>query len=280
MSAATADRPWLTVGVPTRDRPDQLAGLLDAVADSAASLGERWRVEVLVADGGRDPAPIPDVLHADVDAVRRVRVHGGVSTGRNALCAEARGDVLLLVDDDVRPRPGALAALAAAVVPGTVVAGRVTGVGHRPGEPSQLMAVGRSGYGEPAGDGEADYAVSALLGVPRDVYTSVSWDERFAVAHLDDVAYGLRLREAGVRLALCEDARADHPPRRAADKDRPELAGHRAVVVLRRYRGRAAAGPWLRCLGHLAWTHRHSARALGTAVAGYTGASLRERTAR
>ena len=137
--------------------------------------------------------------------------------------------------------------------------------------------VGRSGYGEPAGAQPPDYAVSALLGLPRDVYAHVSWDERFAVAHLDDVAFGLRLRDAGVSLEQCPEATADHPPRRASDKDRPELAGHRAVVVLRRFAGARAVGVWLRCLAHLAWSHRSSGRGMTRAVVGFTRASLRER---
>jgi GT2 family glycosyltransferase len=255
----------LTIGVPTRDRPDQLAALLGLLDRELPGLRREWDVEVLVADGSRSPAGRP--------GVRVLAVRGGVSAGRNALAAAATGDVLVLVDDDVRPHPGALAVLAAAVAPGTVVAGRVSGLGHRPGEPSQLMVVGTHGYGEPAGGRPADYAVSALLALPRDVYTRVPWDERFAAAHLDDVVYGLRLRDAGVRLALCAGATADHPPRRAADKDAPELAGQRAVVVLQRFG--TAPGPWLRCLAHQVWTQRRSPRGAVRAVASYTAATAR-----
>lgn len=268
-------RPWLTVGVPTRDRPEQLAELLALLAVQAPPLRRHWQLEVLVADGSATPQPLPDALLRSVDDARRLTVDGGVSTGRNALAAAARGEVLLLVDDDVRPHPGALARLAGAAVPGTAVAGRVAGLGHRSGDWSELMVVGRSGYGEPAGARSPHYAVSALLALPRDVYTRVPWDDRFAAAHLDDVAYGLRLRDAGVPLVQCAAATADHPPRRAG-KDRPELAGHRAAVVLRSHRGRAA-GPWLRCLAHQAWTHRRSARALGTALAAYAAGTARER---
>lgn len=272
-------RPWLSVGVPTRDRPTQLEELLALLAGQAPDLRQVWRVEVLVADGSADPSALPAALARAVDDVRVLPVRGGVSTGRNHLAAAARGEVLVLVDDDVRPHPGAIDALAQAATPGTAVAGRVDGLGHRPGSASELMVVGRAGYGEPAGTRLPDYAVSALLALPRDVYTTVAWDEWFDAPHLDDVAFGLSLREAGVALTLCPEATADHPQRRAADKNRPELAGRRAVVVLRGHRSRATA-PWLRCLAHQAWTHRSSARGLGVALSQYTAGTLRERARR
>lgn len=272
-------RPWLTVGVPTRDRPEALGGLLVLLAAQAPALRERWQVEVLVADGSAEPAPLPAALDRAVDEARVLPVEGGVSAGRNRLAAAARGEVLVLVDDDVRPHPGALATLADAAAPGVAAVGRVDGLGHRPGTASELMVVGRGGYGEPAAGRTPDYAVSALMALARDVYTGVRWDERFAAPHLDDVAYGLRLREAGVHLVLCPQATADHPPRRFGEKDRPELAGLRALVVLRCYR-RRPVGPWLRCLGHQVWAQRRSARGLGVAVTRYTAATLQERSAR
>jgi GT2 family glycosyltransferase len=263
--------PWLTVGIPTRDRPTELAQLLALLAEQLPELRARWRLQVLVADGSDTPAVLPAQLAAAADDAAVVGVRGGVSTGRNVLAAHARGEVLVLVDDDVRPRPGALAALADAVRPGTAVAGRVEGLGHRPGEASALMAVGRAGFGVPVPlGGEPDYAVSALLALPRDVYERVAWDERFAAAHLDDVMYGLRLRAAGVELVECPAATADHPPRGdRPDKDRPELARQRALVVLTRWAQDRPARAWLRCLAHVAWSHRRRPRDLAAALAGY-----------
>lgn len=248
----------LSVGVPTKDRPEQVAELLALLRRELPD-----GAQLLVADGSATPLALP--------GVEVLRVHGGVSAGRNALAAAATGDVLVLVDDDVRPDPGAVAALAAAVEPGTALAGSVRGLGHRAGEPSGPMRVGRHGYGEPA-DGAPDYLVSALLALPRDVYPRVRWDERFSAAHLDDVMFGLRLRAAGVALRHWPAATAGHPPR--TGNDRPELARQRALVVLTRWR---SAGPWARCLLHVACEHR---RHLPTALRAYLGGTLQWRAAR
>lgn len=272
-------RPWLTVGVPTRDRPEELAGLLGLLAAHAGGLRDHWRLEVLIADGSAVPSLLPDALTAAVDAIQVLLVDGGVSAGRNLLAEHARGEVLLLVDDDVRPHPGSLTALAAATPAGTAVAGQVHGLGHRTGQPSGLMALNRKGFGEPAGPGSStDYAVSAVLALPRDVYTTVRWDERFAAAHLDDVMFGLRLRAAGVALRACPQATADHPAR--TPNDRPELAGQRALVVLTRWAGHRVATAWLRCLAHVAWSHRRSRRDFVVALSQYVRATSAWRTAR
>ena len=246
----------LTVGVPTRDRPAELAGLLDLLlADLPPG------TQLLVADGGR-PVDLPP-------GVTRIPVAGGVSTGRNALARAATGEVLVFVDDDVRPHPGAVATLAAAVRPGTVVAGRVANLGHRPGEPSGTGALRRTGFGGPVPPGGTpDYAVSALLGVPRDVYTRVTWDERYSSAHLDDVAYGLRLRAAGIRIAVCDQATAEHP-RRPRRHD-PALAGHRAALVLTRFAAERPGGAWLHALAHVVAEQRGHPRRTLTALDTFT----------
>ncbi|MFP5219534.1 MAG: glycosyltransferase family 2 protein [Actinomycetes bacterium] len=279
MTASDVQRPGLTIGVPTRDRSRQLAGLLAFLVGEAPALRRTWRLELVVADGSAAPAELPAAVRGAFDDARVVPVAGGVSRGRNAIAEHATGDVLLLVDDDVRPHPGALAHLADAVEPGTVVAARVSGLGHRPGEPSRLMAVARTGYGVPApADATADYAVSALLALPRDVYRGVRWDERFAAAHLDDVMFGLRLRAAGVRLAECPGATADHPPRE--DNDRPDLAAQRALVVLTRWRDDRPLGAWVRCLAHVAWSHRARPRDVVAAVGAYLSGTRRWAAAR
>ncbi|MCF1707512.1 glycosyltransferase [Tabrizicola sp. J26] len=89
-----------TVAICTRHRPQQLAECLASIA--AECDGSR---EVIVVDNGPD---------AETEAVVRRYPHvryvsetvPGLSRARNAAIREARGDVVIFVDDDVRPEPG------------------------------------------------------------------------------------------------------------------------------------------------------------------------------
>jgi len=100
----------LTVAVPTRDRRERLLIALEAIADE---LGPED--ELLVVDNGsKDDTgrAVESFFAARVPAGRLVaEPEGGVSSARNCALREARRPVVCFVDDDVRVRPGWLAAL-------------------------------------------------------------------------------------------------------------------------------------------------------------------------
>ena len=102
----------VTVAVCTRDRPDDLVLCLDSIERARRS----WpgEAEVLVVDN----APPDDATREVVrqrPGVRYVREPlAGLDVARNRALAEARGQWLAFVDDDVRVDEGWLAGLAAA----------------------------------------------------------------------------------------------------------------------------------------------------------------------
>ncbi len=107
--------PFVSVIVPTRDRPRQLAGCLAALA---ALDHPRERLETIVVDdAGGAPLPAAPGVRVLRHAERR-----GPGAARNTGAAAADGDVLAFTDDDCRPEAGWLAALAGALGPGTGVA--------------------------------------------------------------------------------------------------------------------------------------------------------------
>ncbi|HXH06857.1 MAG TPA: glycosyltransferase, partial [Vicinamibacterales bacterium] len=105
---AGARPPSISVAVCTRDRPDDLARVLEALASLRGPVRE-----ILVIDN----APSTDDtqrLVARRPGVRYVREpRAGLDAARNRALAEARGDIVAFTDDDAIPEPGWAEALAA-----------------------------------------------------------------------------------------------------------------------------------------------------------------------
>jgi len=87
--------PDLTIAVCTADRPDALSRLL---ADLGRAEAGTWSREVLVVDNGATPVA--------VDARVVTSPRGNIARARNVALAEARGRLLLWLDDDQRVGPG------------------------------------------------------------------------------------------------------------------------------------------------------------------------------
>ena len=100
--AATADGPFVTVLIATRDRPESLARCLDSVAEL-----DYPRFEVVVVDSAPSDHRTADLLAArngtlGPAALRYVREpRPGLAVAHNRGLAEARGQWLAITDDDV-----------------------------------------------------------------------------------------------------------------------------------------------------------------------------------
>jgi glycosyltransferase involved in cell wall biosynthesis len=109
--------PTFTVAVCTKDRPERLARCLDSIlasvaADTAAA--DRAAVEVLVVDNAPSDDATRDLV-AGRPGVRYAReAAAGLDFARNRALAEATGDVVAYVDDDVVVERAYVAALRAA----------------------------------------------------------------------------------------------------------------------------------------------------------------------
>ena len=120
----------ISVVTPTLSRPDEVAGLVENLARQSL-----LPVELVLVDGADSEDCTTERVFADLKdhqpfECRYLRHDRGTAIQRNAGVGAARGDLVALVDDDVRLEPGFLAAMAEAFADDE--AGEVGGiVGYR-----------------------------------------------------------------------------------------------------------------------------------------------------
>jgi GT2 family glycosyltransferase len=204
----------VSVIVPTYARPDRLVACLEALAAQDAP---REGFEVVVSDDG-SPMPAAPVVAAFADrmTVRCVRsAQGGPASARNAGAAAARGDWLAFTDDDCRPAPGWVSALAAraAADPGGMVAGPVRNA--LPDNPYSSATQHISSYvadvyrRRPAGSG-AFYTTSNLALAAERFRALGGFSTEFALPAGEDYDLCDRFRHAGGAIVFAPEAVVNH----------------------------------------------------------------------
>lgn len=134
-----------------------------------------------------------------------VRLEGsGAAAARNAGVAAARGDRILLLDDDCVPQPGWAAALAAARAPRLVVAGAVL---PPPGATAWLRASERIAL---QAEASAGFFRTLNLSGDREFLLQVPFDDTFLVAAGEDRDWCARAARAGAAFAREPAAIVEH----------------------------------------------------------------------
>lgn len=104
--------PRVSVILPTKDRPAELAEALDSLADQTYPDFE----VVLVNDGGRDVSGLAEEYRASFEIVHVHREKsGGASAARNTGLEAASGELIAYLDDDDRFHPHHLSTLVTAL---------------------------------------------------------------------------------------------------------------------------------------------------------------------
>lgn len=207
----------VSVVICTRNRADHLEKTLRAMAE--AGLCDDLRVEVLVVDNASTDATreVASGWRLPGGEVRyRLEPRVGQSVARNTGLAEARGQIIVFTDDDVRPADGWLRRLCAPIVEGRghAVVGSI-------GIPEQLdrpwMKPLHRAY--MASSDALDMAdpkrlIGANMAVSRDVLAMVPWfDPELgpgALGFEDETLFSRQLREAGFKIVGAPDARLEH----------------------------------------------------------------------
>jgi GT2 family glycosyltransferase len=100
--------PTASIVIPTRGRPDYLDVTLASIVPQASDAD----AEVLVVNDGDEPAARAVASRHGAHVIR-LREPSGANAARNAGVAEARGPLLVFIDDDIEAPPGWLDAIIA-----------------------------------------------------------------------------------------------------------------------------------------------------------------------
>ncbi len=190
------------------------------LAAAVGSVLETSDAEVLVVDNASTDGSVDAMDGAARLRIVRNASNAGFAGGVNRGFAETEAPYVLLVNPDVRARPGAVAALAA-VLDGRPRVGAVGGFVNRRYLPRPLptlgslarenLGLGRRVRERPRGLARVEQPAGAALLIRRAAYEAVGgFDERFHPAWYDDVDFSKALAESGWEAWFEPAAQFDH----------------------------------------------------------------------
>jgi GT2 family glycosyltransferase len=180
--------------------------------------------EVIIVDNGSGPDTLKALATIDDPHVRIIynKTNRGFSGGNNDGIAHARGDFVILLNNDVIVTPGWTQGLIDAFrrIPGlgisaprsNLVAGdqQVNDAGYRDEAEMQAFAVERRRVFEGTGY-ITDRAIGFCWCISREVLDLVGGlDEGYAIGNFEDDDYCMRVRSAGYLIYVCNDVFIHH----------------------------------------------------------------------
>jgi GT2 family glycosyltransferase len=208
-----AERPFVSVIVPTYNRADELRRCLDSLV---AQDYPRDRFEVIVADDGsaRSPAVVVDAYRGKLDVDMLAVAHGGPARARNRAAEQSRGAYLAFTDDDCRPHADWLSAIARALTrsPEALVGGRVQNALPDNVYSSASQTVTDVVYAHYNAEPEAArFFASNNMAVAKAKFLAIGgFDENFQILACEDRELCDRWRSAGGRMLYAPEAVVGH----------------------------------------------------------------------
>ncbi|NIH85140.1 glycosyltransferase [Amycolatopsis granulosa] len=220
VAVSTSDEPLVTIVIPVHGRWSYTRRCLRSIEDS----GARVPFEVVVVD---DASPDDSAAQlAACPGVRLVRTpeNTGFGGAVNLGAAHARGELLVLLNNDTEVRPGWLDALTGVVRGDESVGLAGAKLVYPDGRLQEcggiVFADGSAanyGHGDDPDDPryqgvrDVDYCSGAAILVRRDLWERLGgFDERYSPAYYEDTDLAFAVRDAGYRVVVVPDAVVVH----------------------------------------------------------------------
>lgn len=202
----------MSLVIPVYNDARRLALCLEAVSRQT---WPKEHLQVIVVDNA-STEDIRSVVARFPDAVYAHEAFRGPAAARNKGVALAAGTIVAFTDADCLPGPGWIeqgARRLAAEENCGIVGGRVDLAPADPSRPTAAELYDRATYLDQRRHVErSHFAATANLFTRKAVFDAVGgFDVRFPSASGEDYEWGLRVRDAGLRIVYCDEARVVHP---------------------------------------------------------------------
>ena len=210
---AESNRPFISIIIPTYERPERLAVCLKSLGRLDYPC-ERYEV-IVVDDGSRKPPEtVVARFHERFDVRLLTQIHAGPATARNTGAAQAKGEVLAFTDDDCEPAADWLQTLAKrfAATPNCAIGGRaLNGLPDNPfSSASQLLIDYLYQYYNRVPH-RARFLASNNLALPTDLFRAIEgFDTNFPYAAGEDREFCDRWLHHGYGLVYAPEVVVRH----------------------------------------------------------------------
>ena len=235
MNSTTTPGCAASVVISTHNRRDDLRECLASLPwERLTDLG----VEVVVVEDGCTDGTSA-MIPAEFSEARLVTVapKQGPSYCRNRGAGEARGELLLFIDDDAVVEPGWLDAMLAADDGRTLLGGRILDLdGQREqGGPARSTFIGKR---LPCAPERATVGATANLGVPRAAFKAIDGFDLDLPYYFEDSDLCIRARKAGYGFRYVAGAAVRHKGSEVKQGEAIRMQEHNSTyAMLKAYRG-------------------------------------------
>ena len=203
-------RPTVSVVIPVRNGPRDIAECLEAIARSTHAPDE-----ILVVDDASDDDTASVALAAGARVLRLPR-NVGPAAARNRGAEVARGEVLFFTDADVRVHPDTIGRAVDTLATGGAFAAVLGSYDEQPSDPgfiSQYKNLFHHWVHQHAKE-EANTFWTGCGAVRRETFVAIGgFNEGYGRPSIEDIELGFRLRAAGCRIRLDKRMQATHAKR-------------------------------------------------------------------
>ncbi len=213
---AGRDAPRVSIVIPTHNRCDRVGRVIRRIMTQDVPR-ETYEVIVVDSNSSDDTRAVLRRLEAEYDSLKARRCERpGAAAARNLGLAEARGELIILLDDDILVGSDFLRKYLAAyrwngdrVLLGQIVAPWEDSVDPFHRYLMQAQDVNRYDFADPS-DVPASYFYTACVGIPRAALRGLRFDDSFMVYGVEDIEFGYRLLRDGVRMTYVPEIEVWH----------------------------------------------------------------------